>query len=660
MSALFCNIIKIRKLFFKAVLVFIWVLIFNNNCLSQIGKNSIIYDTVFINRGSKIVIGTNSITAYSDTIVLIPQNTFFKVRKDADYKSLLFYDSLKQKASRNKFVNELYNLLITRNQIDSLRLYSSTINSESEFQVYNGKIIRKIIVKRLEPFGTSVFDTSMKAESWIEKSINTIHIKTLENVITANLIFKKGDEINSYLLAENERVLRNLPYLYDARIYPVVIDSDFVDIYVICRDLWSIGLIPDIGSRAGNIEIYDLNYLGLGNAFKNQLFYDKDSSQNIGYRFEYDIRNIKKTFIDAGIFYQNVYESEKFGLFADRSFVTSSVKYAGGMSIIKTNDIAYVNSLQINHLKTDIKYFTSEIWFGKSIVLSRDKKNINSMRLILSAAYYSKLYQERLKVDINTNKIYHQSDLVLGSISLSKRNYYKGNLIYAFGTVEDIPHGYLIETTFGPEKREFSNRFYYGFQISAGDFISDFGYLYALLGIGGYKNGKTSEQDVIRLNINSFSNLFYYKRYKFRNFINLNYLIGINRFEGEYIKLDYTAPEMQSNLMLGTQKISLKMETVAFTPIDFYGFKVAFFGFWDLGILGSNKHFIFSEKYFLGLGSGLRIRNDNLVFQTFQFNISYYPLLPSGGSAFIFGISGQNILKLFDFISSKPKEVQFK
>lgn len=655
-------LLKKREILFyplQITLVLLLVLILHNNALSQhVTKTPL--DTVFLNRGSMIVIGKKKIIPVSDTVVIIPRKPSYKIKKVKNRKEDLFYDSLKTKASRHKFTNQLYNLLITRNQSDQARINSQTISAESEFAKYNEKTIRNIIVKRYEPFGSSVFDTTLKAESWIEKSLNAIHILTIENVIRANLIVKKGDKVNSYILAENERILRNLPYMYDARIYASNTKSDSVDIYVITRDLWSIGLIPDLGIRAGNIELYDLNYLGLGNALSAQLFYDRDSSQHIGYRFGYNLNNIKNTFIDAGVFYQNVYNIEEFGFFGSKGFITTQVKYGGGIEMTKTNEYYYFNSLNTENSKIPVRYLSSDAWFGKSFVISKTKKNINSLRLVLSLGYSDKYYSERPFVDKDSNKIYHRSDLILGNLSLSNRKYYKGNLIYAFGTIEDIPHGFLIDATFGPEKREFSNRFYYGLQLSAGDFVGDFGYLHALVGVGGYKNGANLEQGVLRFSINTFSNLYYSTNYRYRNFMNVNYVIGFNRFNGEYIRMDYEEIVMYSNMMIGTQKLSAKFETVAFTPVDFYGFKVAFFGFWDLGILGSNQHFILSEKYFLGLGTGLRIRNDNLVFQTFQLNMAYYPLLPSGGSGFVFGISGQNILKLFDFMSSKPKEVQFK
>jgi hypothetical protein len=652
-----CKNLKINSLFVLKKLAFI-VLCFY---ISDLNAQSIDKVNVFLKKGSTILLGKKRITALNDTIVIVPKSTSFKIRNVIDKKSEVFYDSLKTKAARNKFTNELYNIFITRKQTDIERLNIKTIKAESEFTNYKGKTIRSIKIKRLEPFGTSVFDTSITAESWIEKSVNALHLITLENVVKSNLIIKEGDVLNSYILAENERILRNLPYIYDARIYASNIDGDYVDVIIITRDLWSIGILPDLGKSSGNIEVYDLNYLGLGNSLRAELLYNKDSMPNLGYRFQYDFSNIKRTFIDASLIYQNVFMREKFGVVANRNFVSSKSKYAGGGLLMKNNDLAYLKSFSNSDSITNINYLNSEIWLGSSFVLSKKTQNINSLRLIVSAGYFNKHFYKRLFVDQNTNKLFHQSSLILGSISLSKRNYYKGNLIYAFGTVEDIPYGYLIETTFGAEQREFGNRIYGGLQLSAGNFIRNSSYLYAMFGIGGYKNGNHIEQSVLKFNINSFSTLYYHKRYKFRNFFKLSYIVGINRFEGESIKTDFEEILMKSNEITGTQKLSFKIENVAFTPIDFYGFKVAFYGFWDVGIIGSNKHFILNEKYFLGIGGGFRIRNDNLVFQTFQINISYYPLLPSGGSSgLVFGISGQNVLKLFDFVASKPREVVFR
>jgi len=632
----------------------------SNSLKAQNNRKIIKYDTIFLSKGSVIEFKKKSITAFKDTVLLIQKKTRYKIKNVSDIRTNLFYDSLKIKSERNPITKELFELFITRDIKDTLTDKAITAQSEAEYKLYNGKKIRNITIKRLEAFGTSVSDTLLETDAWLGKAANDIHILTFEKVIKGNLFIKKGEKLNSYLLAENERILRALPYIFEAKIFVTKVKGDSVDLSIVTRDLFSIGLKPDFGSRVGSAELYDLNFVGFGNELSNKLFYDKDSTQYYGYRGEYKFNNIRQTFINAGIFYHSMYQIERFGIYAERNFVTTKTKYAGGFALTRDNELIKQNFTEENLYNHALSYNNIDIWAGKSFALSKNIKRMNAFRFVISARYFRTHFTVRPNVAANINNIYHQSDLFLTKIALSKRNYYKGNLIYAFGNTEDIPYGYLLEFTTGPENREFSNRFYYGWQFSAASIINNFGYLYTQIGFGGYNNGSKLEQSTLRFSLNSFSNLYMLKKYKFRNFFMLNYVLGINRFAGEHIFLDETERLMQSPLMQGRQKLAIKFETLAFTPVNFYGFKVALFGFWDMGILGSSQHFILTEKYFLGLGSGLRIRNDNLVFQTFQLNIAYYPMLPNGNSGFIFSISGQDILKLVDFISGAPKEVAFQ
>ena len=163
-------------------------------------------DSIALYKGSVIVIGNKSITAYKDTIVVLPKNIQYEIKNDPSVETNLFYDSLKTKSARNPITKELYDLLITHDRKDTLFNKDKTSLSEDEYKPYNGRKIRNITIKRLEAFGTSVVDTSMQSESWLAKAANDIHIVTFEKVIKGNLLIKKGEKLNSYLLAENERI----------------------------------------------------------------------------------------------------------------------------------------------------------------------------------------------------------------------------------------------------------------------------------------------------------------------------------------------------------------------------------------------------------------------------------------------------------------------
>ena len=49
---------------------------------------------------------------------------------------------------------------------------------QKKHKIFEGKIIRKILITTLEPFGYSEIDTSKKSKNWAESYGNRLHIKT--------------------------------------------------------------------------------------------------------------------------------------------------------------------------------------------------------------------------------------------------------------------------------------------------------------------------------------------------------------------------------------------------------------------------------------------------------------------------------------------------
>src|SRR6476660_862473 len=91
------------------------------------------------------------------------------------------------------------------------------IRKDLLFNRYKGKYLRNVIIRRLD-FGTPLTDTARQFETRVTLWSNDVHHKTRESVIRKNLFFKPGDELVPYLIADNERFLRDLPYLRDADI----------------------------------------------------------------------------------------------------------------------------------------------------------------------------------------------------------------------------------------------------------------------------------------------------------------------------------------------------------------------------------------------------------------------------------------------------------
>jgi len=115
----------------------------------------------------------------------------------------------------------------------------------------------------------NIFDQSDPRESnGLFRLANNLHIRTKHATIQAQLLFASGDKYRARKLAETERALRLLTYVYDARVVPVRYANGKVDIKVITRDVWT--LSPGIsfgrsgGTNATNFNLQDTNFLGWG------------------------------------------------------------------------------------------------------------------------------------------------------------------------------------------------------------------------------------------------------------------------------------------------------------------------------------------------------------------------------------------------------------
>jgi hypothetical protein len=115
----------------------------------------------------------------------------------------------------------------------------------------------------------NIFDKDDPRENGgLYKLANHLHIRTKRAAIQAQLLFKSGDRFKARKLAETERNLRALMYVYDAHIVPVRFADGKVDIKVITKDVWT--LSPGVsfgragGTNATSFNLQDSNIFGWG------------------------------------------------------------------------------------------------------------------------------------------------------------------------------------------------------------------------------------------------------------------------------------------------------------------------------------------------------------------------------------------------------------
>ncbi len=616
-------------------------------------------DSLQVKGRSYLILSDTTIYVKRDTVFYLPDSVVSRLRKDREGRSSEVYSKIKEKLSKKKLTKEIYKIFFRDNN-KSVAQPKVMTGPTDDFEDYDGKFINTIYVKRLNPFGTRVTDTTRYAKDWFSKAGNKIHINTKEYVIRNNLFFKEGDEVDSDLLRDTERILRALPFLRDARVFIVPKENSAqVGILVITRDVWNIsGSFSYDDPENFDITVTDKNFLGLGYEFENRFPYSTRGTPNVGYIGTYTANNIKSTFITGRGTFARSLDFDRSGIELFRNFITPEIKYAGGIEVAQERrTLARVfrdTTILFSH-----KFNIQDYWFGRSYLVRDDETGKTNFQIAVNHEIIKNL--DRPVVTNDTNQNFYDNRLTLFSLGLSKRRFDRSALVLGYGRTEDIPIGYLAELTVGRDNNEFTNRTYFGADLSYGKFFYRVGYLRPTVSFGSFFENKRLEQGVFNLRLDYFSLLYRLRRTSFRQFITLRYVNGIRRFDDEFINInDQNGVRGLSDIFLrGTKKLNLKAETVAFTPFFFAGFRMAFYGFVDLALIDDVQSRLFDNTLYQGYGIGFRFRNENLAFNTIQLRLAWYPNTTPGVSSTDVDFSGSQSLNIPDFRVDRPAVLTF-
>ncbi len=249
----------------------------------------------------------------------------------------------------------------------------------------------------------------------------------------------------------------------------------------------------------------------------------------------------------------------------------------------------------------------------------------------MSGRVFYNYNKEAPKTEEHNYYAFQDKTMVLFSTGFTYRGFRKDNMIFTFDRVEDVPYGYMFELTSGYEWGQYAGRPYIAANVSFGKYVTRH-YIYGQFGYGTFMNNNSLEQGTIHLQIKGFSNLNTWGMFfQNRNFFTFNYLNGINRFKDEFTRLENNGgiPGLYSPSLRGNEKFVLNLESVLFSPYRFLGFRFAFFASVDLGFIKTEDLSFFQSTPYSGLGLGVRIRNEHLVFDTFEIKFSLYPGMPA-------------------------------
>ncbi len=562
----------------------------------------------------------------------------------------------------SKIRNKIYCLLSISLVFYSVTSFAQDLASENHWDKnLEGKIIRNIYVRTLNVAESFDEKENITDSSWFKNLTNSLHYKTRDWVIKERLIFNTGDKLNFRDVYESERLLRSTNLFVEVKINILSVTSSVeqVDVEIITKDRWTITLLSKYNpnNKSGNLGLKDNNFIGLGHSSDVILSYNNDPAIGWGGRFRYTAPNIKGSYIDAGL---RLEANKKFtvkSINVSRPFITYKTEWIGGVElrgerntidILDTNDALTSRSLSKSMM---------DLWIGKSFPISiNNELFINNSNLLTSIRVFSRNHSERPLPPAEL-RIFENSTMLLFGAGIISRNFYRDKFVKDFGVTEDIPYGTLISFASGPEKRELSNRWYFGFEGIYSDWFDDYGYFSGRIGFGIFKGKDSWEQNTLNLNFLYHTYLYRWKIWTYRLFFNYDLLIGYNRLSGEKIHLNSSTGLRGINeiLLEGTKRMVINSEARIFSPYQFLGFILGGIAFVDLGFIDDANRNIFSSRFYQAYGAGFRIKNESIINAAFELVFVFNPYNPQNkGAAFSVLLSTNFEIGIRDIGYSKP------
>lgn len=518
---------------------------------------------------------------------------------------------------------------------------SVPVRNDLLYRRFKGKIIRNVFITRVD-FGTPISDTSKRLKNTYTRVANSLHHKTREGVIRNNLFFKKGDRLVPDLIADNERHLRDLPYLHDAQITVKRVGSDSVDVSIITKDVLSIGGSYRMNSTTQmSLSVSEDNFEGTGHGLLLRTSFDESRAPKFGYGAEYTARDIGRSFINGYAGFLSFNKSFNNGLQNEattyagfvRPFVNPYVRftYAAEAAIHNTMDVYKKDSSY--DISSRYQYYHYDAWIGwntGAFRLSSTANRDRRMRTLLGLRYLQqKFIQVPVKFEGQYYYQYANLRALLSSISIFRQDFYKAQQVYGFGRNEDIPEGADLTLTAGWTRKSGVDRPYIGIDIQRYFFTARESYFNYTLKADGYFRRKKLEDMNLLLNVEYFSRLLRLgNMWKQRTFVTGGIAHQFKRVLNEplFLQSDFGVREWRNDtLIAGHTRISLKLESVFFSPLNVVNFRFAPFAFANFCVFTPADEKFSHSHWYNSLGGGIKTRNESLIFETMELRAFFFP-----------------------------------
>lgn len=520
---------------------------------------------------------------------------------------------------------------------------SITINkSISSIASQEGKRINKIYFEHRH-FGTFGINDSNYKPTALTRIANSLHDMTKESTIRKNLFFKEDEYLNPLVIAYNEKWLRDLPYIQDARIiaFPLMNDSNSVDMYIVTNDVFPFG-----GSvQLRNINAYNAsatveNIKDMGNAFTLNHNFDIKRKEKASWGANYISRNIFGSFMDINIGgntlennYANfVSSANTFHVIGSLPLLTPLSKWTAGIELnTSINQNVYPDRWSDSLFNENLKYQNKKLdgWIGYQLFNRPWAINNEHYRQFIQYRYLDNEFKERpnnylAQIDRNYQNVLAH----LFSYTFFRQQIIRTQYLYGFGRNEDLPIGKSFTLTAGHYTIEQIDLPYLGLQMETYSLQKNESFRHLKFNIGSsYLNDQPLDLKLL-FSLEQISKLRYLESgYKYRSILDISFAQTVNNRFNEALLINsiYGIPQLTRERIKGGTRISANWESIWYNAKSYYGFRQSPFIFANMTYIRSVGSNFTSGDIYSAVGAGSRIRNENLVFGTVELKGFYFP-----------------------------------
>jgi hypothetical protein len=589
------------------------------------------------------------------------QNTFSQIKK-SEQDSTEVFQRIQNYSKKNKFTKFVHGLFF-----EPLKSKKNIPVIQPKKRIpAEDKIIRNINIITLDPFGFSDTNSIRKPGNWGERTGNRLHLKTKKIAIKNLLLFKKNTPYDLLKIEESERIIRAKKFVNRVSITEELVsaESDSIDINIRVLDSWSTIPKVSISGSQNSLGLNERNIFGIGHQFDYK-FTNRLSDGKSANNLVYTVPNIMNSFVTTVLKYQinldNYYEKS---IVFDRPFYSPLAKWAAGISLDQQFRKDTLQGIDLKYVSQNFKYSSHDFWVGKAVqILKGSTINAKTTNLILSGRFLNIDYQESPTLLYDPINFYSDEQFILSGIGISTRNFIEDSYIFRNGIIEDVPIGRIFGVTLGYQNKNNNWRPYLGGQVSFGNYHK-WGFLSTNFEIGTFFNNSKTEQTAFSFQANYFTKLTVLGKWRFRQFIKPQVIIGVNRANslGDQLTINEdNGIQGFNSAVYGTNKMLLTLQTQAYTPHDVWGFRMNPYFNYSIALLENKENEVKVTKGYSKIGIGLIINNDYLVFSSFQISLSYYPEIPfKGDSIFKTNAFETSDFGLQNFELAKPRTVIYK